>query len=402
MSDSARPRILFVDDEVAVLDALALQMRRRYTVVTMNSGPAALRLLQSDRAFAVVVSDLNMPEMDGATFLGWARQFLPEAVRVLLTGATDLEAAVNAVNEGQIFRFLRKPCSPASLLACLDAAAEQHRLVTAERRLLEETFNGSIRALTDVLAVTNPASFGRATRVRNSASAMAKSVGLEDVWKVEVAAMLSQLGCITLPPETIERLHAGQTLTAHEKAMVARVPTVTEGLLGKIPRLEDVCALITRAALPLRRTFAGSGDPKQEALFRGAQVLRLAQEFDVLEARGATPEAALNALRARDDYEADVLDALAALKCNRVVREEVREMPILDLRAGMVLAEELRMSNGTLLAADGYEVSAGFVERVRNFRPGTVKERVLVRVAFELAGLAAAAPTADQPSASSS
>lgn len=390
MTELARNRILFVDDDVAILDALSFHMRRRFVVVTMPSASAALRVLQRDRDFAVILSDLSMPEMDGATFLGWARQIVPESVRVLLTGNGDLESAVSAVNEGQIFRFLRKPCSPANLLTCLDAAVEQHRLVTAERTLLEETFNGCIRALTDVLAVSNPASFGRATRIRSHASAVAKRLELADIWKIEVAAMLSQLGCITLPPETVERLHAGQALTEHERAMVARVPTVTEGLLAKIPRLEDVCAIITRAALPLRRNATGGGDSRQEFLQRGAQILKVAQDYDALEARGANPDAALNALRARGHiYDVVVLDALAAIKCNRAAREEIRELPIIDLRVGMVLAEELRMSNGTLLAADDYEVTAGFVERVRNFRPGTVKERVLVRVAFELTEVAA-------------
>ena len=385
--DGRPTRILFVDDEAAVLEALATQMRRKFEVVTFLSATAALNRLHQDRDFAILVSDLRMPEMDGAAFLSWARQVVPDAVRILLTGETDLDAAVNAVNEGQIFRYLRKPCSPITLLKCLDGAAEQHRLLTAERRLLEETFNGCIRALTDVLAVTAPAAFGRATRIRGSANAVAKQLGLDEVWKVDVAAMLSQLGCIAIPNDTMERVQSGHALSPREQAMIARIPVVTEGILGAIPRLEDVCAIITRASASMKGFSTSLLDPRHRAIAAAAQVVRIAQEFDALEARGVAPQSALNALRAREEFDLRVLTALEAVKCKRAVREEVRELSIRDLRAGMVLAEELRMASGMLLAAEGYEVSTGFVERVRNFGPGTIKERVLVRVAYDLGGV---------------
>ena len=118
-----RPRVLFVDDEPAVLEALALNLRRTYDVVTATSGQAGLEYLWAQSDFAVVVSDMRMPKMDGTTFLALARDAAPDAVRILLTGHTDIDAAVKVVNHGQIFRFLTKPCPPC-LLYTSDAADE--------------------------------------------------------------------------------------------------------------------------------------------------------------------------------------------------------------------------------------------------------------------------------------
>jgi hypothetical protein len=114
----------------------------------------------------VVVSDLQMPGMDGITLLSSLRKVSPDTVRVLLTGHADVDAAIAAVNEGNIFRFLRKPCPPGALLRALEASVEQYRLITAERVLLEQTLRGSLKTLTDILAFVNPVAFGRAIRSR--------------------------------------------------------------------------------------------------------------------------------------------------------------------------------------------------------------------------------------------
>jgi DNA-binding NtrC family response regulator len=123
-----RPRILIVDDEELILEALQRQLRPRFDVTTAVGGKAAIRLVMSQGPYAVVVSDLKMPEMDGVTLLYLIRQVAPETVRVLLTGKADLEAAASAINLGNIFRFLNKPCPPGVLLRALEAAVEQYHM----------------------------------------------------------------------------------------------------------------------------------------------------------------------------------------------------------------------------------------------------------------------------------
>jgi response regulator RpfG family c-di-GMP phosphodiesterase len=381
--NSSRAVVLCVDDDPVVLSGLDLQLSRRYDVLTASSGSAGLAALAERDGVAVVISDMHMPGMDGATFLRQVRESDPGAVRVLLTGGSDLTAAVCAVNEGQIFRFLTKPCSAADLVRTVEAAIEHHRLVTAERVLLEETLRGSIKALLDVLALANPTAFGQANRVKGLVSDLVDRLAVADRWQVEVAAMLASLGCVALPPATLEGLLVGRPLNDSELAMVRRVPAITDALLRNIPRLEGVRAMITGAAeVSLDR-------PRQspEASL-GAAILRVAADFDQLVSRGDSPALALETLRSRGGrYHHRVLDALATVIApvgrdkSSVAEPTVREMPMAGLMVGMVLATDLRTATGVLIATRGFEVTLGLVERAANLSETERRQtvRVLVR-----------------------
>jgi CheY-like chemotaxis protein len=379
-----RPKILCVDDERLVREGLTLHLRRRYDVTTAESGAEALLALRSAPGVAVIVSDMRMPGMDGAAFLAASRAVAPDAVRLLLTGMTDTESAVKAVNEGQIFRFLTKPCSPATLLTAVEAAIEQHRLVTAERVLLEQTLHGAIRALTDVLALSNPISFGRATRIKELVSSLADKLALTPRWQLEVAAMLSQLWTITLPPDTIEKLHFGQALTPEEHRMVERAPIVTDQLVRNIPRLERVAEILAAESRPRARRDLLDASPELARVDLEAQVLRAAVDFDALDTQGSSASASVETMHGRATrYGPAVLDALAALRGGQGPRAGIREIHLSVLCAGMVFVDDVKSRTGTLLVARGFEVTPSFLERVRNLPPGTVKEplRVILKVA---------------------
>jgi EAL domain-containing protein (putative c-di-GMP-specific phosphodiesterase class I)/CheY-like chemotaxis protein len=131
------PRVLLVDDEPSILAILRRQLRNHYEIVTATDGPTGLELLQHGGPFAAVVSDMSMPIMDGATFLAGARAAARDTVRILLTGQSDIDAVVDAVNRGQIFRFLSKPCPAEVLQACLRDAVDQHHLSQARTESLE-------------------------------------------------------------------------------------------------------------------------------------------------------------------------------------------------------------------------------------------------------------------------
>lgn len=377
MTDAAKgkPRILCVDDEPQVLEGLTLNLRRHFEIETATSGALGLEILAREPTLAVVMSDMRMPGMDGAAFLAQARQVLPDAVRVLLTGQAEISSAIAAINEGQIFRFLTKPCPPPALLSAINAAVEQHRLITSERVLLEQTLHGSIKALTDVLALVSPAAFGRATRIKQLVSELAEQLSLRERWQVEVAAMLSQLGYITLPPDTAERLYYGRAVSAEEQQLVARLPTLTEELVGNIPRLEAVQAILKSYTKSYSADAAPTNDPKKQVVTVGAQVLHVAIDFDTLEtAEAGSADLALDTLRARaGKYAPHVLEALASVRgTHRNVT--IHEIARRDLLVGMILVEDVTLSNGVLLVARGYEVTERFLERLRNFPAGTMQK----------------------------
>lgn len=131
MSGLERPRILLVDDDQVILDALSRQLHSQFDITTATSGNQALSLVMSRGPFAVVVSDLRMPGMDGVTLLYLIRKTAPETVRILLTGGADVESAAMAVNDGNVFRLLLKPCPRGMLLRALEASIEQYQANTA-------------------------------------------------------------------------------------------------------------------------------------------------------------------------------------------------------------------------------------------------------------------------------
>jgi diguanylate cyclase (GGDEF)-like protein len=143
-SDGHRHRILCVDDETQVLEGLSLQLGRRYEVLTALSGAEALEILQREDRISVLISDMRMPRMDGATFLAKARSIVPHAARILLTGQTDLRSAIAAVNEAQVLKFLSKPCPPPELHAAVETAIEQYRQNTAASTGLRRTLTAQI------------------------------------------------------------------------------------------------------------------------------------------------------------------------------------------------------------------------------------------------------------------
>jgi response regulator RpfG family c-di-GMP phosphodiesterase len=366
------PRILCVDDEPRVVDSLAVQLRHHYQVLTANSGREALRLLEDQGAPAVIVSDMRMPVMDGATLLKHVRQLHPETTRILLTGETGRDAAILAVNEGQIFKFLTKPCRTEQLKAAIDAGVMQHQLLKAEKVLLQETLVGCIKSLADILAITNPVAFGRTTRLKRLATALAEAMGARGFWQLEAAAMLSQIGFVSLPVELVEKLYYGKRLTAEERVLADGAPHVAQKLLGRIPRLEPVLEILGAvwrpgAALP-------EGPVKQ-----GADALRLLLEYDSHLAQGQSVEAALQRVRApQGRNDAKMINALESLVMESVGPQDVCEVPVGNIKPGMIFMDDLYTHVGTLLVPRGFEVTEAFLERARNFGPGILHEKVRV------------------------
>lgn len=373
-----KPRILCVDDEPGVLEGLSLTLGRRYEVLAALGGPQGLEILQKERDVEVVMSDMRMPGMDGAAFLSKARQLAPDVVRMLLTGQAELGSAIAAVNEGQIFRFLTKPCSPSALTTAMVAAVEQHRLITSERVLLEQTLQGAVKTLTDILALTHPTCFGRATRQKRHVTDVAARLNLQPRWQVEVAAMLSQLGYITLPPELTEKVYQGHGLLEAEQQMLEKATVVTEQLLSHIPRLEGVRYILANYSNTPKTRPA---DEKERHLDLSAAILRVVTDFDALESRGTLPAIAIDIMRGRaGQYLPEVLDALGEVISERGGVYELRELPISKLRAGMICAEEVRLTTGGLLVPRGYEITESFVVRARNFSAGYVREPMKMMV----------------------
>src|SRR6478735_8047648 len=247
MTTIANRRVLLVDDEANVLTALTRKLGDLFEITTAEGGPAALELVRASASpFAVVVSDMRMPELDGAAFLSQVKALSPTSTRLLLTGDSNIKSAIKAVNEGQIFRFLCKPCPPDTLSSAVQAGVEQHALVTAERDIMERTLSAVVKTLGDVLSLADPELFKRATVVKGYVSQVVRGLGLEGAWQIEVAAALHTLGLVALPGELAHHNKTLTPLTLEDKKQLAAHPETAQRILAAIPRLEDVALIVAQ------------------------------------------------------------------------------------------------------------------------------------------------------------
>jgi response regulator RpfG family c-di-GMP phosphodiesterase len=371
----ARPHILFVDDEPRMLEGLAILLRKEYEVHVASSGEQALQKMRELPALAVVVSDMRMPGMDGATFLHAALQSCPHATRMLLTGEAGRDGAILAVNKGQIFRFLTKPCPIEELKTALDSAVAHHRLMNAERSVLQETLIGCIGALMEVLAIANPVAFGRAEHIKRLSCELAVRLGCTGFWQLEAAALLSQIGYLSLPPELVEKVYYGAPLTPDERTLADGVPAVATKLLDHIPRLDPVLQILTA----LTWTDAQLARLGNGTIGLGARILGMALEYDALLAQGKSKDAALQTLSARvGRFGAKLFGQLGHCAAAEAGSEDSREIPLRRVIAGMTIDQEIRTRMGVLLVPKGFEVSKSFLERISSFAPELLEQIVRV------------------------
>jgi len=353
-------RVLFVDDEPNVLQAFERQFRRQFEIETALGPELGLQTIAAKDPFAVVVSDLRMPVMDGIQFLAQVRKTTPDTVRLMLTGQADLADAIAAVNEGNVFQFLTKPCPPQMLARTLEAAIEQYRLVTAERELLERTLHGAIAVMSEILSLVNPPAFSRANRIARYVRYMAQKLALPGVWQYEIAALLSQIGCVTVPPEVLDKFYDAQPLNEEETRVLSSQSLVGHNLLAKIPRLADVARMIAS------QTSIGNREPLAEPVATGAHLLKVASDFDELLFGGGNLDSVLAEMRTCKHYNPAFLDALEEVQIEES-RSETRLVNLAQLRTRMIINRDVRSKNGLLLLAKGQEVTDSAVARLKSF-----------------------------------
>jgi response regulator RpfG family c-di-GMP phosphodiesterase len=371
-----RPRVLCVDDDAFMRNVLTRSIGTEYEVLTSASGAEALQLIESSDPIQVVVSDHRMPGLSGAQFLQAVRDKHPLMVRILLTGETDLAEAVAAMNQAALFRFLLKPGTQAVLLDTLQAAVAQYQLQVAETELLQKTLVGSMRALSDVLAIANPVVFGNLSRIQELALGLAKHLKVPEQWALEFASVATQLGHIALPERTVRHLYSGEELSPEEGAQIARSAEVAEGILQRIPRLGPVVNILSHLAADRKEGASESIEA------RAAEILRVASAFAAAESTTASRGAAVHRLRAQAGrFDPEVVKALTELLGLEVGANEVIEVPISRIRVGMILAEDLCTHAGVLLVPKGYRVSESFVARIRNYNQDSLPTVVRTRTA---------------------
>ena len=373
-------KVLLVDDDVNILAAYRRVLRGKLELSVADNGKEALNILKNAGPFAVIVSDYRMPEMDGIEILARARDLFPDTVRIMLTGQADMQAAIDAINQGNIFRFLTKPCPSEVFLKQVYVGIEQYRLIHAERELLDQTLKGSIKVLVDILALVNPMAFSRLGLIRSLAKNLAIQLQVKDIWKVELAALLSQIGCVTVPPQILQRAFRQEDLNPQETALFYSHPQIGCDLLKYIPRMEEVAEAINYQM----KNFDGSGYPPSslggEDIPLVSRILRVAGDFEVLISTSMPEMKAIRIMQEKEGvYDPVILDLLKA----EVIKLEQERTPVLyaiyELQPGMILAEDILDGNGLVLITKYQEITDVLITRLKNYsRMGMIQEPIKV------------------------
>lgn len=378
--------ILFVDDDVNLILGISRQLRKSFNLDTAEGPMEALKLIDANPPYAVIISDMRMPEMNGIELLAEVQQRSPDSVRMMLTGNADLETAMKAVNESNIFRFLVKPAAKDALCQAIAAGIRQYRLVTAERELLESTLSNSVKVLTDILGLVNPAAFSRAARVKNYCQQLAELLELPERWQYPVAALLSQVGCVALPADTLAKIDAGDELSEDEQAMYAQHPALARELLEKIPRLDRIACWVGDQQRALSDYPQAAQDDPRASGHLGGMMLKAVIDLDTQLAGGIRMEKALVLMRkSSGEYHPDILAVLAKLNPVEVAME-TRLVAVSRLNSSMVLMEDILTHGGLLLVKQGQEISPSMKARLENYaHRGEIEDQIRINVMKDVA-----------------
>ncbi len=362
-------RVMFVDDDQATLDTYERLLMDHLPVETALGPREGLERIQKNGPYAVVVSDLRMPEMDGIEFLMEVKKRHPQTVAIILTGNADLTAAIAAVNTGQVFRFLTKPCPPAQMVEGIASGIKQYRLERVEGELLDQTLKGCVKVLTDIIEAIHPQVFASSEWMRESITALAWGMDISETWELEMAAMLVDIGMVVVPAGALDKFKSGMVLTREENRLFATIPELSQKLVGHIPRMENVARIISC----VRMDYNAGRHPENGAAGNdiplGARMLRIIRDLRSFRERNASLASALRKMQEISGvYDPDILKvAIEVFGAVQTVSEDktILQLTIQDLHEGDVVLEDVKDNDGVCLVRQGTRVTRVIIQRLR-------------------------------------
>jgi response regulator RpfG family c-di-GMP phosphodiesterase len=371
--------VLIVDDEQKILSSISRELfdLTICDVITAQSGTEGLEIIKNTANIMVIISDYHMPGMNGIQFLSETQKIVPDASRIMLTGAADLDMAIKAINTGKLFRFLIKPCPAEIMISTITAGVAQYKLVTSEKELLQKTLNGSIKIMVDLLSASNPEIFIQSSRLRDLARKLATEIKVADTWEVELAALLCRIGCVTVPHETLKKWMQGFVLDDSEMDMIQAIPRVGEDLVKNLPRLQNVAEGIGSQNLNYVNLSRKSGIPTGNQIPLIGRILKIVIDFDRFyeihqDTALATEEMTNNSTR----YDPNLLPTYLEKVVNELDGpnkltgtglQGERKVAIEDIEPGMVITRDIFDRNRRLIVARGTMITDVLRVRLKNF-----------------------------------
>ena len=404
--------ILFVDDEKNVLRSLERLFRKEgYDILTASSGEEGLRKLDG-RQISVIVSDQRMPGMTGSEFLRRSKKLSPDTIRIMLTGYADISATMDAINKGEVYRFITKPWNDEEIKLIIRDVLKYYELTNENKRLfkltrkqnaelldlnqnlekkveertrevrlknkkLEELYKvvkgnlfDSIRVFGQLMEMYDPDLGGHCKRVAALSKTVAQRRGLDekDCELIEIAAILHDIGLIGVPREILRKKE--KELTLFEASIYRQHPVLGYLAFNSIKSLRQASILIRSH----HENFDGSGYPdglKNTGIHVGARIIHIASSYDeMIQKLGLSREVALNTLKKKSGYEFDpeiVFHFMDVLHNFNPVAGTEMVIPISKLEPGMVLSRNLKTVGDRLLMVANTVIHQAHIEKIYNF-----------------------------------
>lgn len=420
--------LLFVDDETNILSSLKRLFRPHgYHIVTATGARDGLDILQNQKV-DLIISDMRMPEIDGATFLSQVAERWPDIVRILLTGYSDITSTISAINEGRIYKYISKPWEDNDIILSVRRALEQKFLEQERDQLLELTrkqnielqdlnvnletkvrertealhqtmqkleqshaalknsYISSVKVFSNLIEMREGILPGYSRRVADNALRLAKELGMdnEQAQNVMVAGLLHGIGKIGVPDYVIRKPY--NLLNASEKIKFHKYPVMGEAALMALEPLQDAAKII-RSHL---EHYDGTGKPdglKGEEISVGARILAVVNDYEALKNGVFTKEEVshrqiLDYMRFNRGkrYDPDIVEEfIKTLGDELGSKEEFITVPSNGLEEGMILAKDIVSENDILLLAKGQILTNALIERIQIYER-SVDEYIVVYV----------------------
>lgn len=344
--------LLLIGDSVRELWTLAKDLGSRFTPVVALSAEEAKEALIGRRDVAVAVAGGGKSDVDPVELLLEARAASPGVSLVLVADDRELPSAVAAAAKHDLFRVLSRPLDRDQWQATVEAGAQAYARRDERRRWIDDTIRPLALSLSEALSLSNPGLFSRTLRVRQKVQQASRRCSFEDAWVADVAALLSDLGMLSLPFEVAEKLNHGELLSAADLALAEEIRERSAKSIAHIPELAPVAEALRRYR-----------EPASPSVPLASRILRAATDLAAYEASGLPSRVAAAKLRARPQiYDPAVV---ALIDDGRPLI--VTKVKISALKPGMVLSEDLRTTSGLLVAARGHVISESLLDRVRTF-----------------------------------
>jgi len=410
--EAPKLRLLLLDDEPDIINALKRLLHKDYVIIAFNDGNEALNYL-SGNDIDLIMSDIRMPKIDGITFLIKSRQLQPDAVRLLLSGYNDTDLTIQAINDGGIFNYTRKPWNNEALKSVLSKASEHYLSHGQTKRISEKnakanailaklnqslevkvtqrteallaiqqklqmalsTQNDLLLDALDMMSATieyrTGLSTGHNKRIATQCKFVAKEFGLKDgdCHKIYLCALLHEIGTVGLSDEVL----SSRTLTNKAGSALSEHPIIGAEIVGRVKRFAPLTANI----LHQNENYNGTGFPNRltgDEIPIGSRIIRVVKDFDYLIAGKSNNKkmSIANAHIWMNEqegiwYDKKILNAFSEIFNNRDYKDEHMEycVGLDDLKPGAKLLEDLVLNNGNVMLKAGQEINEAMLEKLR-------------------------------------